>query len=440
MIQVQALNHIINKKDVVFLQKWDKKFYFNYQNEYEYILNHYKQFKSIPDIHSVLDHFQDFTPVDVTESVTYLEQRLYEEYVYNTTVEIINASSAGFTKDAVKTKEKLLTQLLQISPPNRSYGIDIIKEAPKRYDLLLDKQANRDEHIFSTNMLELDMILNGGLRRGEELVVIYARTNNAKTWIAEKLAVEVWAGPRDNKGNPTGKGNNVGFFSPEMSATEIGYRFDTLFKNFDNYGITGSDSSFNSDSYKKYVNTLANKTRPVFNVVTPADFPDKRVTITELRLWIEKYDLQMIVLDGLTYLTNERATRGKTTVDNLTEIAEDLMLLSIEKKIPIITVMQANRTGARDSDGEVSTESPELDTIRGSDGISHNASRAISVYKSKNIIKLYLSKNRYGEKGQHLFYDYDINTGTFIYTPNPKDGIAIDTQSSNNYNDSGDAI
>lgn len=440
MIQLQALNHIINKGDTAFLEKWDKKYYFNYKDEYNFILNHFKQYKKVPDIHTVMDNFPDFSPIDVTESVSYLEQRLYEEYVYDTTVKIINDSTDGFAKDAVKTKESILKKLQDIVPPNRSYGIDIIKEAPSRYDILIDRQVHRDEHIFSTNMKELDMILNGGLRRGEELVIIYARTNNAKTWIAEKLAVEVWAGPKDAKGNPTTKGNNVGFFSPEMSATEIGYRFDTLFKNFDNHGITGSDSSFNSDSYKKYVNTLAGKTRSLFNVVTPLDFPEKRVTVSELRRWIEALDLKMIVIDGLQYLSNERAARGKSTVDNLTEISEDLMLLSMEKKIPIVAVMQANRTGARDSDGEVSTESPELDTIRGSDGISHNASRAISVYKAKSIIKLYLSKNRYGEKGQHLFYDYDINSGKFNYTQNPKDGIAIDTNASDSYNDTGDAI
>lgn len=442
MIQLQALNYIISKKDEAFLTKFDDKYYFNYTDQYKYILKHFRTYKNIPDAASMLDAFPDFTILDVSESVSYLERRLYEEYVYNDCVETITNSETEWAKDAVKTKDMIIQKLSAIQAPNRTYGVDIIKTAPTRYDQLLEKQNDRDAYLFSTNLNELDMILNGGLRRGEELVVIYARTNNAKTWIAEKLAVEVWAGPRDAKGNPIGKGANVGFFSPEMSAIQIGYRFDTLFKNFDNHGITGADGSFNSDPYKKYVNTLANKDRPVFNVVTPLDFPEKRVTISELRRWIEALDLQMIVIDGLTYLTNERGHKGKNTTENLTDIAEDLMLLSMEKKIPIIAVMQANRTGARDSDGEVSTESPELDTIRGSDGISHNASRAISVYKAKDVIKLYLSKNRYGEKGQHLFYQYDINTGKFTYTANPKDGIAIDTTANADAysTDTGDAI
>jgi replicative DNA helicase len=199
-----------------------------------------------------------------------------------------------------------------------------------------------------------------------------------------------------------------------------------LFKNFDNHGIMGDSSGFDSEPYRKYINTLTKKDLPIFDVTTPIDF-DKYVTVTKLRNWVKERKLDAIVIDGLQYLANERGCNKKNTPENLTEIAEDLMILSTEMRIPVIAVHQANREGARDRDGEVNTEAPELDTIRGSDGISHNASRALSVYKSKDMVKLYLSKNRYGSKGQHLFYHYDVNFGKFTYTPNPKDGIAIDT-------------
>ena len=431
MIQLQALNYIIAKKDTDFLTLYDEKFYFNYTDEYKYIRKHFDKFKSVPDISTMLDKFPDFSPMEVTESTNYLSTRLYEEYVYNESVTIINNSSKMFSQDAVKAKEAIVTKLQSLEPPKRSYGVDIIKDAKKRYDILIDKQANKDDYIFSTGLNELDMLL-GGIRREEELIVIYARTNNAKTWIAEKLAVSVWE-----------QGHNVGFFSPEMSDTEIGYRFDTLFKNFDNHGITGGIAGFNTDSYKKYINTLIKKDRPLFNVTTPLDFPDKRVTVTEIRKWIDENNLKMIVIDGLQYMTNERSNGRKTTPENLTEIAEDLVLISMEKKIPVIVVLQANRMGARDSSGEVSNEAPEIDTIRGSDGISHNATRTISVFKAKDIIKLYISKNRYGEKGQHLYYQYDINNGKFTYVANPKDGLAIDTEledARSEFNDSTDVF
>ena len=437
MIQLQALNYILTNKDVDLLNKYDKKYYFTYDKEYDYIVDHYRQYKTLPDTLTVAAKFDSFTPLDVTESRKYIEDKLYEEYVCDFAIKTINNSAKDFTKDAVKAKDELIKKLSTITPPTRSYGVDIIKNAKDRYNATIDKMAHREMYMFSTGLDELDMILNGGVRRGEELLIIYARTNNAKTWIAEKIAVEIWAGPRNEKGNPTGHGHNIGFFSPEMGPDNIGYRFDTLFKNFDNHGIMGDSAGFDSEPYRRYIDKIADpkKNLPVFDVTSPIDF-DKYVTVTKLRDWVKERHLDALVIDGLQYLVNERGGNKKNTAENLTEIAEDLMILSTEMKIPVIAVHQANRTGARDSDGDVSTESPELDSLRGSDGISHNASRAISVYKDKDMVKLYLSKNRYGAKGQRLFYHYDVNFGKFTYTPNPKDGINIDTTTeADNFND-----
>lgn len=416
MIQLQAMNYILEHNDVEFLLMFDERYYFTYNTEYKFIRDHYKKEKKLPDIVTVVDKCKDFKVIKVTETKKYLQDTLYEEYVSNESAKIINDSAKAYAKDAVKARAELVSKLQALKRPTMTYGTDIIANAKDRYDSLIDSMNSEEPSKFSTGLDELDMILGGGLRRGEELVLLYARTNNAKTWVAEEMAVSIWK-----------QGYNVGFFEPEMSANSVGYRFDTLFKNFDNKGIMGDKDGFDTEPYRKYIETLTKKKRAKFNVTNPSDFTDKRVTVSALGEWVKNLDLKAIVVDGLTYLTNERGNGKKSVTDNLTEICEDLVSLSIECKIPIIIVLQANREGARDKDGEVNTEAPELDTVRGSDGISHNATRSISLYKAKDIIKLYLNKNRYGEKGQHLFYQYNVNEGKFTYVPNPKDGLGIDT-------------
>lgn len=416
MIQLQALNFILAHNDIEFLNLYDDRYYFSYPKEYKFIKDHFNKEHKLPDMATVVAKCPDFEVIEVKESKKYLQDTLFEEYLFDFSIKTINNKSKDFAKDAVKARDDLIASLASIKPPTMTYGTDIIKTAQDRYDQLIDKMANREAYMFSTGLEELDMILNGGLRRGEELILLYARTNNAKTWIAEKMVVSVWE-----------QGYGVGFFSPEMSAQSIGYRFDTLFKHFDNKGIMGDSKDFNPDKYKKYINDLVKKGYPAFSVTGPKDFPDKRVTVSALRDWCKALDLKALVIDGLSYMTNERGYGKKSTSENLMEISEDLMTLSIELGIPIIVVLQANREGARDKDGEVNSEAPELDTVRGSDGISYNASRSISLYKAKDIIKMYLNKNRYGEKGQHLYYQYDVNEGKFTYVPNPKDGIPIDT-------------
>ena len=412
MIQLQALNHIIKYKDADLLLTYDEKYFSAYPNEYKAIKSHFQKYKVIPDIATMLDNCPDFQVMDTNESKQYIEQRLYEEYVNEAAATIINEEASTFNVDAVKATNNIMSRLAGLRAPRSSTGINIITEAQARYDKLLSTLASPNADKFSTGLDELDIKLGGGLHRGEELLVLFARTNNAKSWIAEKLAVSVWE-----------DGNNVGFFSPEMTPTSIGYRFDTLHKNFNNSGIQGDDVNYNTDKYKSYIGTLT-KTKTIFSVTTPADF-DKEVTVSALKKWITQLNLKMIVIDGLTYLKNERRSGNQPDHERLTDICEDLMNLSNELEIPIVVVVQANREGARDNNGDVSNDAPEIDTIRGSDGISHNASRVISVrYKDGNLV-LYINKNRYGPVGNKLIYNFNINEGKFTYIENPKSGLNI---------------
>ena len=134
------------------------------------------------------------------------------------------------------------------------------------------------------------------------------------------------------------------------------------------------------------------KNKTIFSVTSPLDF-DREVTVSKLRKWVQDLDLKFLVIDGLTYLKNERTKGHQPEHERLTDITEDLMTLSNELLIPIVVVVQANREGARDSNGEISNDTPEIDTIRGSDGISHNASRVISVRCKDSTLTLYLNKN-----------------------------------------------
>ena len=428
MIQLQALNYILKTRDHDLLTTYDAKYYFNYTDEYNIIRQHYDKYKTVPDVATVLDKCPTFNIIDTNESKQYIEQKLYEEYVYDFSNKIMVEKRELFKKDAVRAKNEVAAALANLHPPRLTYGTNIIAQAQERYDRLVDTLASPNANKISTGLAELDVKLGGGLHMGEEFFVIFARTNNAKTWIAEKIAVSAWEA-----------GNNVGFFSPEMTDISIGYRFDTLYKNFDNKGIQGNDINYNTDKYKSYIGNLV-KNKTMFSVTDPTCF-DREVTVSKLRKWILDLDLKLIVIDGLTYLKNERVNGHQPDHERLTDLSEDLMTLSNELKIPVIAVVQANREGARDANGDVSNDTPEIDTIRGSDGISHNASRVMSVRYKDSTITLYLNKNRYGEVNVKLIYSYDINTGKFTYIENPKSGLGLDPEEARNeFQDSGEAL
>jgi replicative DNA helicase len=202
-----------------------------------------------------------------------------------------------------------------------------------------------------------------------------------------------------------------------MGASSIGYRFDTLYKNFSNRGLMWGKDTVEVDQYQQYISELQQRQNK-FIVATPNDFT-RKITVSKLRNWIKQFKLDLVAIDGITYMTDERFVRGDNKTIQLTHISEDLMSLSMEMKVPILIVVQANRGGVveNDSDG-----TPELETIRDSDGIAQNASKVISIRQTKDgILKLEVKKQRFGSVGGKLNYKWDIDTGDFIFVPSYDD-------------------
>ena len=137
------------------------------------------------------------------------------------------------------------------------------------------------------------------------------------------------------------------------------------------------------------------------------------ITITKLKNWIKQNNLDIIAIDGITYLSDERGKRNDNKTTSLTNIAEDLMSLSMEMRVPILTVVQANRGGVTDRNSE---DLPELENIRDSDGISYNASKIISLKQKDNNLIIQVKKQRNGGVGSKIAYIWNPNVGEFIAT------------------------
>lgn len=89
MIQLVALNYILQNKDEKLLKEYDIKYFSNYEKEYKTIRNYYDEHGIIPDILIVIELIPDFTVVEVDYSREYIINKLYEEYVYELTKNIV---------------------------------------------------------------------------------------------------------------------------------------------------------------------------------------------------------------------------------------------------------------------------------------------------------------------------------------------------------------
>lgn len=406
MVQLQIISRILQTQDYSIIEdnQLTVDFFNGYEEEYTFLKEHYEKYKQVPDKATFLSNFTDFEIVEVNESEEYLLDTIREEHLYTQCVPMIQKSAELLKTDSNAAVEYMLKTIKELQPNYDLGGVDIIQKGIERLQAFKDRRDNQSNWFFTTGFEELDAIIHG-LQRGEELAVILARVNQGKSWVLEKICTHIWE-----------IGFNVGYISPEMSALSIGYRFDTLHKNYSNKDLMWGNKDFDEEEYEKYIENLKSHNNK-FVVSTPKDFQNK-ITISKLRNYVNAYKLDLLAIDGITYLSDERGKRGDNKTTTLTNISEDLMSLSIELQTPIVVVVQANRNGVIDKDNE---DTPELESIRDSDGISHNASKVISIKQNNdNVLIMQVKKQRNGRVGDKVSYNWNANVGEFIYVGGEK--------------------
>ena len=402
MVQQQIISKVLQTADFNIIKKnlLTEDYFIEYQDEFKFIKEHIEKYGNVPDKETFLLKFPEFDILEVNESDRYLVETIREEYNYAQSVPVVQTFAKLLQSDANEAIEYMQEQVKRLKPDYYIGGVDIIHQTDERYNEIKRRRENPKEWYFESGFPELDEILDG-IRRGEEFIAIFARLGNGKSWVLLKMCAHVWK-----------TGFNVGFVSPEMSAVNVGLRFDTLIKNFANKELSRGEYSDGYSDHLSELNTHTNK----FVVSTPEDF-GRKITVSKIRNWVEQNDIHLLAIDGIKYLTDERGRKGDNLTTSLTNISEDLMELSLELKIPVIVVVQANRGGVSGADDD---SMPEIENIRDSDGIAHNATRVISLkQKSGDILEMAVKKNRYGKVGDRLTYKWSINIGEFVYLDSP---------------------
>ena len=418
MVQLQILNKILLSKDFSIIRNNDITVDFfdpPYDTYFRYINEHYEQYGNVPDKETFLSKFNEFDLVQVTESDNALVDLLFEEHTFNILVNVVQTVANKAQDNSIAAVEYLKAQLPNLNTRTTRTYVDIIKQAENRLKEVEDKVNSEKAWFIPTGFPELDNVVNGW-SRGEEYVVIFARTGQGKSWILVKAAQHAWE-----------IGYNVGYISPEMSPNRIGYRFDTHNNHFSNNELLSGRVDI--QAYRDYITSLKQKENK-FIVAIPNDF-NKRITVSKLRNFVKDNSLDMLCIDGITYLSDERAKDRDNKTTSLTNISEDLMLLSVELQIPILVVVQSNRGGVR---AEEERGTPELENIRDSDGIAQNATKVISLRQTGPGLEMGIKKNRDGSTNVKLVYTWDIDTGIFTYIPGENDvnTIRVTSHSANN--------
>lgn len=393
LISKQVISKILNERSYSLLEDYNvnsDEFFRDYENEYNFIKHHYEKYGVVPDKASFLDKFPDFSILDVKEPDRYLVDKLHEERLNDNLVSVVNNIAelvmAGFGSDATEYALKAFSELEIHS--DITYK-DLFADAMERFERFDSVSEEKEKYFVPFGIKELDDYF-GGMERGEELILIGARTGVGKSWFLMKLCTEAAM-----------RGERVGIVSPEMGVNKLGYRMDTIITHMSNNALVkGKKHEIDKDSYREYIEDISK--RSGFIVATPKDF-DNRITVSKLKTFIKQNKLTMLAVDGIIYIEDETGRKNDTRTIALGNIAVGLKLLSDELKLPIVVALQLNKDGEKKA---------ELTAIRDSDAISHSATKVFMLEVEDEILKLTLPKGRDDSKVE-FEYVWNIDKGIF---------------------------
>lgn len=415
--QMMIINKILQDKDISIItsNNLDEKYFFNYLAEYRFIKTHFEQNKVVPDKLTFANVFPKFEFIEVSEPNTYLIDQLYRDYNTSFLAECYNDLRKALQSGEVEKAQKIAEKAYLGQQLNKAMTCTNLITDTSRYDNYKERTVDHEKYYMSTGFPEVDQLI-GGIDLLNENMLIMARTGVGKTQVLIKLMTAAAKAKLE-----------TGMYEGEMTTDKVGYRFDTFLGGIDNKALNRGDI-YIDQKYKDYINTLGNRKLGNVKVFTPTDVPGDIVTVNTLRTFIENEGIQVLFVDQYDLLDDE--DHGKSEPERVGNIARAIKKLQVEKKIPIISVTQMNRT--KNDDG-----SQDTTQIAGSDKLGRYATIVIALetkydeVKKQLILTLNIVKARDGGDHNKLTYFVDFNTGVFKYINNDKDGITSDEEFEN---------
>lgn len=401
MIQLQFLNYLLTTKDysIISLNNITEDYFSEYRDEFRFIKYHNEQYGNVPDFPTFLVKFPKFDVLDVKENPNFLLKELVQDLntrrLATTFNRVRNYLMNNQIEEAMEAYKRANENLVNTNVIN---SVDIIHDT-HRYDDYVKRLNNFDKYFVKTGFKELDNII-GGWDKEEELAVIVARSGMGKSWFLLKSALAA-----------AEQGLIVGLYSGEMSEKKVGYRIDTLLGHISNGALIHGNESVQAD-YQEHIKSLSNKVKGDIKVITPLSM-NGPATVSALRAFIEKEKLDILFIDQLSLLDDERHARNP--VERATNISKDLKILQTLKKIPIISVSQQNRSKLEGDEDIIDTSQLSM-----SDRIGQDATSIIGIMRDKkdnHVFKLYVVKSRDNENNAKLSYYVDLNLGKFKFIP-----------------------
>ena len=175
MIQLQVLNKVLQDKSLALLNNngITSEYFSDYGPEYEFTIDHFKEYGNVPDDETILEQFPGFELLNILESDQYLIDKIREEHLYDALVPILTQAAEDMQTDSSIAVSNILPKLEKLIQQSKFVGgVDLTKGAYDRFNWAMDIAEKAGDLLGVPTGFELLDDVLGGMLPGEELIVI----------------------------------------------------------------------------------------------------------------------------------------------------------------------------------------------------------------------------------------------------------------------------
>ena len=289
--------------------------------------------------------------------------------------EAVNAETEFTPQQQIEEAEKQLYELAKAGSTKRGFQTfsaalaDAVNQAGAAF--------KRDGGLsgLATGLFDLDRLM-GGLQ-ASDLVIIAGRPAMGKTALATNIAFHIANSFRPaftEEGTKADDGGRVGFFSLEMSASQLAMRVLA-----EQSGICSSDirrGNIRENQFGDIVDASHRIGQAPLYIDDTGGISVHQLFASARRMKRSK-GLDLIVVDYLQLLSGSRRNND-SRVNELTEITTTLKAMAKELEVPVIALSQLSRQVESRED-----KHPQLSDLRESGSIEQDADVVLFVYREE---------------------------------------------------------
>ena len=370
-------------------------------NAFTFFANHYRRHGSIATRDTMLSN--GFRLPSATEPSAYYLERCRDRAKYNTLVElqgrIPNLIRAKEIDEAIDLMREAIseTNLLDVS----SSVISINTAFQQIGDGFEEEQFRDGLRGVTLGYDFLDRITEGA--QGGDVIIMAARPNVGKSYILLQQALAAWRA-----------GNSIMFASMEMTIPQVSRRLLGMTAGLGpDYIRRGELSSWGIDLMHETIASADNM--PPFHFVSG----DLRKSVGQIDALIQEYSPDIIYIDA-GYLLSPDKNKVKDRREKISDVAEELKAVALDRNRPIVTTVQMNRQGIykKKTGQRGKTEEPGTEHLAESDVLGQIATVVALIYppsenaRDKRVINI--SKNRDGPLAKFLV-NFNFNPIDFSF-------------------------